>query len=119
MSGTAAIWLAAFVASTAAIAIARAATRTPPETLDFDKPLNRAIAAALAWANLAVAAAIAVVLDGLLIPPLALAAISAAIWLAARRFDLAGRHKAVAPLAALALVCNLALFQIATANLQF
>lgn len=106
------IWAFGFLASISAIHLTQAWAEDPPDGLELDKPINRALTSALGWAVLAMVTVFAMQLSGLILPPLIASAIWATWSFARKKASFRGVYWMALPIGFLGLVTVIALFQI-------
>jgi len=107
-----AIWTLGFLAAITVIQLTKAWELSPHDTGEHDKPLNRVLINALGWAVLIMSGIFAVYLNGLIIPPLVIAALWLAMTRIRKRFALHQFYVAAAPLGVVGMVVVIILFQI-------
>lgn len=106
------IWAFGFLTSISTIHLTHAWAEYPPDGIELDKPINRALTHALGWAVLAMVTVFAMQLSGLVLPPL-FASATWATWSYARKKASFRRvYWAALPLGFLGLITVIALFQI-------
>ena len=107
-----AIWALGFLASISTIHLTQAWAEYPPDGVEMDKPINRALIHALGWAVLAMVTIFAMQLSGLILPPLFASAVWATWAFARRKVSFRIIYWMAGPIGFVGLVIVIALFQI-------
>lgn len=107
-----AIWGLGFLASISTIHLTQAWAEIPPDGVELDKPINRALIHALGWAVLAMVTVFAMTLSGLVFPPLFASAVWATWAFVRKVISFRSIYWMAAPSGILGLIIALMLFQI-------
>lgn len=107
-----AIWALGFLTSISTIHLTQAWAQFPPEGVDLDKPINRALINALGWMVLAMVTIFAMQISGLVFPPLFASATWATWAFARQKISFRSVYWTAAPIGFLGLLTVLMLFQI-------
>ena len=107
-----AIWALGFLTSISTIHLTMAWEEYPPDGVDMDRPINRALINALGWAVLAMVTIFAMQLSGLVFPPLFASAVWATWAFARQKISFRSVYWMAAPVGFVGLVNVIALFQI-------
>lgn len=107
-----AIWGFGLLTSISTIHLTYAWAEYPPDGIQLDKPINRALTHALGWAVLAMVTVFAMQISGLVFPPLLASAIWATWAFARKKISFRSVYWTAAPIGFLGLICVIALFQI-------
>ncbi len=106
------IWALGYLASISTIHLTYAWAEYPPDGVELDKPINRALTHAMGWAVLALVTVFAMQLSGLILPPLFASAVWATWAFARKKISFRSVYWTAAPIGFLGLICVMALFQI-------
>ena len=106
------IWALGLLTSISTIHLTQAWAEYPPDGVDLDKPINRALIQALGWAVLAMVTIFAMQLSGLVFPPIFASAVWATWAFARKKISFRSVYWMAAPIGFVGLIIVIALFQI-------